>query len=193
MSLIDNYKKYKWFYTNSGKLVVGGKNAVQNEEMLHLTKKEKKDFIVMHTSSPGSPFSIILDNIKKISKNDLEETAVFTACFYQAWKSGKKTADVDIFRSSQLNKPGKAKVGTWQVLGEVETVTVPLELVLTRQEGVLRAVPEKTVKKGILKILPGKLRKDEIITKIQLSVKESLSQEELFSALPAGGIRIEKI
>ena len=29
-----SYEKYKWFVTSSGKLVMGGKNAEQNEEIM---------------------------------------------------------------------------------------------------------------------------------------------------------------
>ena len=191
MDLTENYQQYRWFTTSSGKLVIGGKSAEQNDQLLSLIKKERKTFIVMHTSSPGSPFSVILDDAKKVSKNDTEETATFTACFSQAWKSGKKTAEVDIFTSSQLAKPSNAKTGTWKVNGEVETVVVPLELVLVRQNSVLRAVPEKTSNKFILKILPGKKKKEDLISEIQTIIKD-LSPVELLSALPAGGIRIEK-
>jgi len=191
--IIDNYKKYKWFFTSSGKLVVGGKSALQNEELLHLIKREKKEFIIMHTSSPGSPFSIILSNPNKVTKGDLEQAAVFTACFSQVWKSGKSTTSVDIFKASQLSKPSKSKIGTWQVLGEVETVVVPLELYLTKQEGILRAVPEKAATRKIFSILPGKVDKKDIIAKIQLETKEQLNQEQLLSALPAGGIKIVKL
>jgi hypothetical protein len=190
---IDNYRKYRWFITSSGKTVIGGKNAVQNEELLHLVKREKKDFIIMHTSSPGSPFSVIFDDIKKISKKDLEEMATFTACFSQAWKSGRVAARVDIFKTNQLSKSAKMKTGTWGVAGEVETVIVPLELYLTLQEKIVRAVPENAAKQKLLRILPGKIDKADMIAKIQLEAGQQFKQDELLSALPAGGIKIEKI
>jgi hypothetical protein len=190
---IDNYKKYRWFFTSSKRLVIGGKSALQNEELLHLIKRERKELVVMHTSSPGSPFSVILDDVKSVSKNDLEEAAIFTACFSQAWKSGKKVAHVDIFKTSQLSKSEKMKTGTWGVLGGAETIAVPLELYLTRQEKALRAVPERSANQKLLKIIPGKIKKEDIIAKIQLEINKQLKQDELLSALPAGGIKIEKI
>jgi hypothetical protein len=191
--LTNNFKKYKWFFTSSNKLVVGGKNASQNDELLSIIKKEKKEFIILHTSKPGSPFSVILSNIKNVTKPDIEETAIFTACFSQQWKLGKKTTEVDIFNSSQISKSINMKIGTWGVLGNVKTVLVPLELFLTRQKNILRAVPEKSAKRPIAKILPGKIDKKDILSKIPILKKEKISQEELLSALPAGGIKIEKI
>lgn len=190
--IIENYKKYRWFFTSSGKLVVGGKSALQNEELLHLIKGERGDFILMHTSSPGSPFSIILNDKCEASKDDLEETAIFTACFSQAWKSGKKNVSVDIFKASQVSKSDKMKIGTWGVLGEIKSISVPLELFLVRQEKVLRAVPRESAK-ALFRIVPGRLDKEDIIAKIQLETKEQLKQDELLSALPAGKIKIEKI
>lgn len=99
------YKKYRWFVTSSNRLVLGGKNAEQNEELIRMCMQgkhfdydsrmsldewtlKKKKYIIMHTRTPGSPFSIILD--ENPSKEDLEETAIFTGCFSREWKDGKK-------------------------------------------------------------------------------------------------------
>src|SRR3989338_3273146 len=100
MAEID-YKKYKWFFTSSKKLVVGGKSSEQNDELLKSLKQTKKDYIVTHTSTPGSPFCAILEDIKKVSERDIEETAIFTGCFSRAWKSRKRNATIDIFYLSQ--------------------------------------------------------------------------------------------
>src|SRR3989344_5909100 len=110
-SSID-YKKYKWFFTSSGKLVVGGKSSLQNDELLKKVKSFRKDFLVMHTSSPGSPFCIILEDIEKLTFQDKAETSIFTGCFSRAWKLMKKTAGIDIFYLSQLYKTSEMKQGT---------------------------------------------------------------------------------
>jgi len=189
-TIIDNYQKYRWFVTLSGKLVVGGKNSKQNDDLLRTILSNKKELIIMHTSSPGSPFSVILENIDKIKKEDIEETAIFTACFSQAWKSGKSKARIDIFKTSQLYKDKKMNEGTWGVKREIERVIVPLELVLTKQRGMLRAVPEAAAKRSIIKIIPGKITKEEMTTKLATELKEKLSHEEIISALPSGGFKI---
>src|SRR3989344_3104025 len=109
-SIEENYKKYRWFFTSSNKLVIGGKSATQNDELLKELKKSNKDFIVMHTSEPGSPFSIIISDIKKVAKSDIEETAVFTGCFSRAWRIGKKKTTIDIFKLSQVYKFPQMKI-----------------------------------------------------------------------------------
>jgi len=193
MKYISEYKKYKWFYTYSGKLVVGGKNAEQNDILLRKMQLLGDDFIVMHTEVPGSPFSVILDDKKNITKRDIEECAIFTACFSKAWKLGKSNAIVHLFNSSQLRKSKGMNEGTWAVSGNVKKISVPLVLVLTKQDSVLRAVPEKSVIKkedAIIKICPGKIQKNEFVAKLATELSINLNQSELLSALPAGGINI---
>jgi len=185
-----DYKKYKWFFTSSGKLVVGGKSSLQNDELLKKVKALKRDFLVMHTSSPGSPFCIILEDINKLTSQDKEEGTIFTGCFSRAWKLMKKTVGIDVFYLSQLYKSPVMKPGTWGVKGKVERKIAHLELVLAKQEGKLRAIPEITVKKSLLKIKPGKIDKREMLPKLQVEMHEHFSQEEVLSALPAGGISI---
>ena len=195
MELESNFKKYKWFFTSSGKLVVGGKSAEQNDELLKIVKKQNNNYILMHTSEPGSPFSIILSDVKTVKKSDIQECAIFTASFSRAWKAGKKKTSVDIFKSAEVYKDSRMKTGTWGVLGKVERINASLALVLTKQKGVLRAIPKESIKLDkdvIVKLFPGKIPKEDILAKIQLETRLSLNQNELLSALPSGGFKITK-
>ncbi len=194
MNIKESYRKYRWFFTTSGKLVVGGKNAEQNEYLLQELKKSNEDRIVMHTASPGSPFSIIVDEIKKVTKKDKEECAVFTACFSQAWKKGKKT-EVHIFRLSQLDKNSRMKIGTWEVFGKIDKINAELKFVLIKQKDVLRAVPAITAKnkETFGTILPGKENKESLISDILRLLNFKVNKEDILSALPAGGIKIKRI
>ena len=191
------YKKYRWFITSSGKLVVGGKNAQQNEELVkgcmkgeHLdlehrasleewTNKKKK-YIVMHTKAPGSPFTIILD--ENPSEKDLEETADFTASFSQQWKAGNKEAQVDIFLLEQMYKEPKMNLGTFGVMETIDHKKTTLKLNFKKQQNVLRAVPFEVP--NSIKIVPGKIPKDKFA--IQISDKYKVSEEEALNALPTG-------
>jgi len=190
--LMEEYQKYKWFFTSSNKLVVGGKSASQNDELLVKIKRMNKQFYVMHTSEPGSPFSIILSDFNEVDDRDLKECAVFTASFSRAWKMGKKKARVDIFSSLDLSKSKDMKTGTWGVKKKIKTIEADLVLFLTRQKGVLRAVPKSAAKPALLKITPGKVDKTDMLTKFQIELDNKLNQNEILAALPAGGIKIEK-
>ena len=194
--LKQSYRKYKWFLTSSGKLVLGGKSATQNDELLHKVTKSGKELVVMHTSHPGSPFTVILADANKLSKKDLHECAVFTGSFSRAWKQHKQKIDVHIFLSSQLYKNKEMAVGTWGVSPKVEKMDITLELVLTKQKGILRAVPRESVKSKsqlLLVVSPGKVDKQDLLPKLSMALKDAFSQEEILSALPAGGVKILKV
>jgi len=147
----------------------------------------------MHTSSPGSPFSVILSDPSEVSERDIEEATVFTGCFSRKWREQNKKANVNIFSLSDLYKSKSMKSGTWGVKGKAKQMTVQLELVLAIQEKILRAVPELSVKNKkdvLLKIKPGKIDKTEMLPKFHVLLDKNFSQEELLSALPPGGISI---
>lgn len=194
MNLLEkNYTKFKWFYTESGKLVIGGKSAEQNDHLLKALKMGKKEMIIMHTSEPGSPFTAIIADPKSVSEKDMEETAIFTGCFSRAWRSGKKQTIVDVFKLSQLHKVPSMKSGTWGVRGKIDKRQVQLHLVLTKQNGFLRAVPALTVKNKrdmFLSFTPGRKDKVEMVKEIRTMLKDSFSSEEVLSALPAGGVEV---
>jgi hypothetical protein len=192
--IIENYKKYRWFFTGSKKLVIGGKSASQNDDLLKtLKQKAKTDYTVMHTASPGSPFSVILSD-KSPSKEDLKESAIFTACFSRLWRNQTKKAEIHVFKLSKLSKPRNLKAGTWKVSSKISKISVPLELALTVQSKILRAAPIQTLKskKPLLKIIPGTINKQQMLPKIALELGEKFSQEEILQALPSGGVKIKR-
>jgi len=185
--MID-YKRYKWFFTKSGKLVVGGKSAESNDSLLNDLKNMKKDLIVMHTKSPGSPFCSILASIETVDKSDIKECAVFTGCFSRAWKERKKSTVVHMFKLSQLSKETDMKSGTWNVKGRVKDIDVNLELVITKQNNIVRAVPKETVSESeiIAYAFTGKTDK----TKVKIGTIK-VDKEQLIAALPAGGVELQ--
>ena len=177
------YHKYRWIYTSSNKLVVGGKNAEQNEELVKKFMGNGR-YVVMHTKDPGSPFSILISDSP--TKEDMEETEIFTASFSRAWRERKKSVMVDTFLMEQIIKKKSMKTGTFGVIGEIDRKPVSLKLHLTKQENKIRAVP--FAKKGAIKIAPGKINKDRFAEQIAIKLEAPL--EEVLNALPTGGFRI---
>jgi hypothetical protein len=187
------YLKYRWFFTSLGKLVVGGKSAEQNEDIMKKRLDTQDNFVVMHTSSPGSPFTLI----KNPSKQDLDEMAIFTACFSQQWKQGNSEAEVDIFTTEQISKNQKMKTGTFGVTGKIQRKKARLELALEFQKGKLRAVPRSVVKKPFVILLPGKLDKETATQQLVKVIKDRfnyiMSKDEIMAAIPAKDIEIKEI
>lgn len=181
-----DYLRYRWFFTSKGNLVIGGKNDEQNEGVVR--NFLKPDFTVMHTSSPGSPF-IIIQN-ENPSKEEINEAAVFCACFSKDWKNGKKIIAVDIFKGKQIYKSKEMKTGTFGIKSDKKTLRVKPELVLIFQKGRLRAVPKmKKIREILVEISPGKLSKEEAVKKIYDIIKEKyhypVSKDEIGSAIPS--------
>ena len=190
-NLDRKYENFRWFFTSSNTLVVGGKNDEQNEIVL----KEflKPNYIIMHTSAPGSPFMVIQSD--KPSKKDIEETAIFCACFSQQWKSGKKLIDIDIFKGEQIYKTKTMKTGTFGVKDKKKTFKVKPELVLVIQNGKLRAVPKSTKQEALAEIKQGSLSKEEAAIKISRIIKDKyhfpVSRDEIMSAIPSDKLSVK--
>lgn len=182
----DNYTKYRWFLTSNKILVIGGKSAEQNEELVSKMIRQGQEFVVMHTRAPGSPFSFIISPSEKVKPKDLEETAIFTGCFSRAWRSEKKKAMIDIFNSTQIIKKKGMKIGTFGVPGDILRKEVELKLYLTKQKEKIRATPQS--KKNAICIIPGNIPKKK--TAEQLAEKLKVSEEEILNALPTGGFEI---
>ncbi len=184
------YEKFRWFYTSSGKLVIGGKSAEQNEEIMMHVKKED---VIMHTAAPGSPFCIV----NNPDKTDIQEVAEFTAGFSQDWKRGKKKSEVHIFRAEQVVKKKSMKTGTFGIVGEPEQKTVDLKLGLDFQNGKLRAIPLSAAKKNIATLIPGNMKKEEaakiIADIIRAKLFYPIKIEEVMAAIPSDKISIKEI
>lgn len=109
MEIAKEYRKYRCFRTSSGNLVICGKNAEQNEEVVKLAEKDEA---VLHTKSPGSPFCLIkgLANAK-----DKKETAIFCARYSKDWKTNKKDVVVHAFKGKDIFKESSMPLGTFGV------------------------------------------------------------------------------
>jgi predicted ribosome quality control (RQC) complex YloA/Tae2 family protein len=107
----ENYRK---LVLTSGISVLAGKNAEMNEEII---KQSEKNEYVLHTKAPGSPFCNIKEDMKKVSEEDLYETAVFCAKYSQAWKKAKvkKDIEVHVFIGKDIFKKENMKTGTFGV------------------------------------------------------------------------------
>ena len=101
-----NFRK---FCTSSGKDVLCGKSAEQNELVVAQSKDSEA---VLHTAAPGSPFC----NIKgKATSQDIKETAVICAAFSKSWKQQKTDVEIHVFQGKDVFKGALMKAGTFGV------------------------------------------------------------------------------
>jgi predicted ribosome quality control (RQC) complex YloA/Tae2 family protein len=102
--------KFREYILSSGKIVLAGKSAENNEELVSQVESNEE---VFHTAKPGSPFV----NIKseKVSDKDRKETAIFCASKSQDWRDNHSNVEVHYFKGKDLFKDKKMKTGTFGV------------------------------------------------------------------------------
>ena len=187
----QDYRNYRWFLTSDKKLVVGGKSDSQNEFVIK--NFLKPEYTIMHTTLPGSPFMIILSN--NPSKKDLDETAIFTACFSKQWKNTSSDIEIDIFKGSQIYKTKSMKLGTLGVKGDKKTVKVKPKLVLIIQKGKFRAVPDTIKEKVLAEIKRGNLSKQEAAEKLAKKIRDKfhfpVHKDEIMKAIPSDKLSVK--
>ena len=80
------YEHYRWFFSTEGFLVIGGRDADTNEE---LVKKylEPRD-VFLHADVHGAPAVIVKSQGKELSEATLSEAAQFAVSYSSIWKQG---------------------------------------------------------------------------------------------------------
>lgn len=95
--------------TKSNTLIIAGRTAENNEELIRQVGKNEE---VFHTSTPGSPFV----NIKgKPEKGDIKTAVIFCARYSRDWKKNKRDVEVHRFKGRDIYKRKDMKTGTFGV------------------------------------------------------------------------------
>ncbi len=79
------FESYKWFFTSGGRLVVGGRDAKSNDQVVkkHLGDRER----YAHADLHGAP-SIVLKDGMDASEEEMREVCQFALCHSKAWNAG---------------------------------------------------------------------------------------------------------
>jgi len=102
-------ERFRQMTTDSGKLVLAGKDAKSNEELIAQVEPNED---VFHTAKPGSPFV----NIKgKSNIRDRKEAAIFCAKHSQDWRDNKQDVVVHYFKGKDIYKNKLMKLGTFGI------------------------------------------------------------------------------
>ncbi len=130
------YEKFHWFMTSNGMLVIGGRDAKQNE-VLNSKYFEDND-LFFHADIFGAPVTILKDGASA-SAEIKEEVAQFAACYSSTWERMLKSVDVYAMRREQVSKStakGSLGTGSFLLKGEREWFRdVPVSLVIAMEEG----------------------------------------------------------
>jgi len=188
------FEKYRWFLSSENILVIAGRDAKTNEEVVkkHLGDKD----LYMHADIHGAPSVVIKSEGKEIGERTLYEAAQFAVSMSKAWNAGFGNLSAYWVYPSQVSKMGESGEyvarGAWVVHGKRNYIhKVPLRLAVGEIEymgvkmvmcGPVSAVESKSEK--YIVITPGDKKKEEIAKLV--SREFSISQEEALRILPPG-------
>ncbi|MEY7851195.1 ribosome rescue protein RqcH [Natrarchaeobius sp. A-rgal3] len=104
------FDRFRWFHTSDGYLVIGGRNADQNEELVkkYLEPGDK----VLHTQAHGGPVTVLKatdpseasSSEIELPETSIEEAAQFAVSYASVWKDGRYAGDVYAVDSDQVTK-----------------------------------------------------------------------------------------
>jgi predicted ribosome quality control (RQC) complex YloA/Tae2 family protein len=95
------YHRFRWFETSDGALVLGGRDAGQNEELVKRYMEGNDTFV--HADVHGASVVIVKGPTER-----WDEVAQFAASYSGAWRAGHLEADVYAARPDQVSKTPEA-------------------------------------------------------------------------------------
>ncbi|XVH31935.1 ribosome rescue protein RqcH [Haloferacaceae archaeon DSL9] len=103
------YERFRWFRTSDGFLVIGGRNAGQNEELVK--KYMSKGDRFFHSQAHGGPVTILKatgpsEPAREVdfAESTLREVAQFAVSYSSVWKDGRFAGDAYMVEPEQVSK-----------------------------------------------------------------------------------------
>ncbi|HOB18294.1 MAG TPA: ribosome rescue protein RqcH [Candidatus Methanoculleus thermohydrogenotrophicum] len=175
------YHRFRWFTTSDGVLVIGGRDASQNEELVK--KYMEGGDLFLHADVHGGSAVIV-----KGATEHLDEAAQFAASYSNAWKAGHFAADVYAARPDQVSKTAESGEyvarGAFIVRGERQYFrNVPLGVAIGLQVAPEVAViggPPRAIAgraKAWVTLQPGKYEPNDIARRVIRALREKLPED----------------
>ena len=103
------YERFRWFHTEDDFLVIGGRNADQNEELVKKYMEPYDRFF--HTQAHGGPVTILKasgpserSRAVEFPDRTLESAARFAVSYSSVWKDGRFAGDAYMVEPDQVSK-----------------------------------------------------------------------------------------
>ena len=176
------YHRFRWFVTSDGVVVLGGRDAAQNEELVR--KYMAGGDLFVHADIHGASVVVV-----KGATERMDEVARFAASYSGAWRSGHASADVFAALPAQVSKtpePGEfVSRGSFIVRGERTwyrnvPLAVGIGLVLEPHAAVIGGPPSavRGKAKAYVELVPGQFEPNDTAKKVLRLLKESLPAGE---------------
>jgi predicted ribosome quality control (RQC) complex YloA/Tae2 family protein len=182
------YERFRWFRTSDGFLVLGGRNADQNEELVKKYMEPSDRFF--HAQAHGAPVTVLKatepdEPAREIDIPDSskQEAAQFAVSYSSVWKDGKFEGDVYEVDPDQVSKTPESgeyiEKGSFVVRGDREYYRdVPVGVAIgikcepdTRVVGGPPSAIEERVETSI-RLEPGQYAQNDIAKRIYRTFRE---------------------
>ncbi len=176
------YHRFRWFITSDGIVVLGGRDASQNEELVK--KYLSGGDLFVHADVHGASVVIVKGKTEK-----MDEVAQFAASYSGAWRSGHFSADVYSALPSQVSKTPESgefvSRGSFIVRGERTyyrnvPLSVGIGLMLEPHAAVIGGPPSviRGKTKAFVELLPGQYEPNDVAKKVLRILKQNVTDEE---------------
>lgn len=191
------FESYKWFFTSGGRLVLGGRDAKTNDQVVkkHLGDRER----YAHADFHGAP-SIVLKEGAEATEAEMREVCQFALCHSKAWNAGAAEGTAYWVLPDQVSKRPEAGEfaprGAFIIRGKRNYEHhLPLEMVVAevQVEGsrkIACAPRESVVSERKAVIIPGKTPRGKASSSLARAF--GVPEEEISRILPPGDLEIRE-
>jgi predicted ribosome quality control (RQC) complex YloA/Tae2 family protein len=192
------FESFRWFTSSDGYLVLGGKDASNNEFLIK--KHTEKNDVVFHADVQGAPFFVVKNpEGKEVPESTLKEAAEAAASYSKAWQAGWGSCDVYYVTPEQVSKTTKAgehiAKGAFMIYGKKnwqKATALGLGIGYGPEDGVF-AGPVSAVEKNTsrsVKIIPGEKKSKELAEEVKKNLLKNAGKED---AEKIKAVRLEDI
>ncbi len=188
------FERYHSAKTSNSLLMIGGRNAQQNDQLV--SKHMDEPDLFFHADIQGGTVVILKDGAGATDA-DFAEAAQFAASFSNAWKNGNASVDVYAVSKNQLTKNvsgGFVPSGAFAILGErkwFRSTKLALRIGISKEDGRIRVVPDVSAirMKDELIVVPSLAGKEKGALAKSLAKRFNIHPDELLEILPNGKSR----
>jgi predicted ribosome quality control (RQC) complex YloA/Tae2 family protein len=206
------YEKFRWFRTSNNTLVLGGRDAGSNQQLIRKYLEEADLFF--HADFSGAPVVIVRTEGQEVTEQELQEIATFAVSYSRAWKAGWSAADTYWVKSDQVSLSAPSgeflPKGSVMVRGERNyirnaPVRIALGLIVDEDFPIIIAGPESSIQaqtKVLVRLIPGKMKvsdaakqlRKQFASQVPESIRgqvQAMNLDEIIAALPPGPVTLE--
>ncbi|MFA7342038.1 MAG: ribosome rescue protein RqcH [Candidatus Methanomethylophilaceae archaeon] len=195
------FERYKWFITSGGRLVLAGRDARTNDQVVK--KHLKEDDYYVHADVHGAP-SVILKKGPGATEEELREAAVFAVSQSKAWVSRFMEGSAYWVTADQVSKTPQAgefvPKGAFIIRGKRNyQYHLPLELAVGEvlHEGARKVMcaPVDVIRKASEKYVvigPGRNKKNDRHA-AGIARAFDVPEEEVSRILPPGDVELREV